>query len=693
MPTDYFYLETKRTELIENTLNTSPSTLRVFLFYKYFSDILNIGDEKTEEAFLEEFADDYLSALSKFEVWGVDIHFTAKLISHLNELKNREITKSKTILLSNILFRIEEKYKKLVLILEGKVSGQSYEPKAYFPLIDTDNTEGFYGIIESVIVRVSKSTTKDNFIIIPSERNIDFRILEQCQNSWGTAILLLKRYIKKPLRYHEVILSFEKKEGFYEGNSLGTALTILFLEELMNFYNPVYSLEITPDVAFTGAVTKEGKTIATGSDIIKQKTATVFYSGIKTFVFPKAEEQNVVKELKELNNEYPKRELKLAAVEDINDILNRRDLVEIKKRNIALRAGKFIKKNFILVMLNLTLIAVVSFFLLRDIDTNPFTFTADGSKVYIKNKSGKVLWERNVSVSESSKNSYAYTKRFVKIVDIDQDRENEVIIADENNDGSILRCYSHDAKVIWSYFFDDRVFSLREILNGEYNLFMLDTLSFYGKNSLFLIANNFSSFSSAILRIDLKTGNRLPGTFWSSGHGVSAIIKDIDGDGISEILGVGFDNGYEDAVFFVYETDTLTKVRPTTKEYLIRHYPIAEMKYYLRFPKSDYDIYFKLRTPGLNNTALIDDSRFGKYKFGVTNPFDYKDNEIGYDISYNFRSIDIIIDSDFRVQRDTLVAHGILRPPYTDTEDYKKIIRDKILFWKGGKWVKEEDTD
>ena len=67
--------------------------------------------------------------------------------------------------------------------------------------------------------------------------------------------------------------------------------------------------------------------------------------------------------------------------------------------------------------------------------------------------------------------------------------------------------------------------------------------------------------------------------------------------------------------------------------------------------------------------------------------------EVGYEINYNLKDIDVVIGSSFRVQRDTLVAHGKLKQPYTDTEAYKEIIRNNILYWKSGKWVKRNELD
>jgi len=63
---------------------------------------------------------------------------------------------------------------------------------------------------------------------------------------------------------------------------------------------------------------------------------------------------------------------------------------------------------------------------------------------------------------------------------------------------------------------------------------------------------------------------------------------------------------------------------------------------------------------------------------------------IWYQVDYNLKNINVVIDNRFRVMRDSLVAHGKLSLPYTDTKEYTDIIKSKILYWNDGKWVKKE---
>ena len=331
-----------------------------------------------------------------------------------------------------------------------------------------------------------------------------------------------------------------------------------------------------------------------------------------------------------------------------------------------------------------------------DFDDNPASLATDGTTLFIKNQNGKILRTKLMPFDTRKPITEQYILRYARIVDINSDGQNEIIMTNEINeknlypiDRSSINCFDKNNKLIWRFSFADKVYSKREELNTDYGLTILDTLTYLGRKSIFLISSNESSFSSAIYRIDLITGKRLPGTFWSSGHVIEGCLKDINGDNKPEFVGAGYDNGYEDLVFFAYEIDTLTKVRPTTEEYLIEGFPQAEMKAYIRFPKSDFDNYKKVRTPGYSFGSFLVDDKNRKFQLVSEIPFQSANPEVGYEINYNLKDINVVISSSFRVQRDTLVAHGILKFPYTDTEEYKNIIKSNILYWRMGIGLRE----
>jgi hypothetical protein len=692
-------LESLRSELIEKTLNTNSNFLRLLLYQNYFNKTLSLNNPNLEEAFLKEFIEDYLSSIQKYEAFGTNPKFTDELLQQLKRFAPLTFIKDILPALTSEIDRIEHQVNRLNLILKGMEYREGIEYKAFFPLIDKEAPDNFYGIIESVTIRINKTTENDKFIIVPSEKEIEKNISEQCKNSWLLAVDILKKYVKKPYHYHEVIISFDKKEGFYEGNSFGIALTLSFLEELLKFYNPTYVIKIKGYNAFTGGIDEDGGVLNIGEEVIQQKIKAIFFSEVNTFVVPKLEETYAYFALTQLRNQYPQRKLKLIPAIDICDVLNRRDLVEIKKINPVVRTGKFVKKNWLSAAAIVLLAILFAFLFAMDFDHNPVSYSSDKRTIYLKNKNGKVLWEKDLYV-DYRQNDQRILQSSIKIVDINDDGLNEVLLVGEKIERqdsyfeqSILRCYDAFGKFIWKYSFIDQVTSEREVLNTEYGVKILDTLFFNGEHNLYLSASNGPSFSSAIFRIDLITGKRLKGTFWASGHIMDGTIKDIDNDNISEMIGVGYDNGFEDLVFFVYEIDTLTKVRPTTESYQIRNYPIADMKAYIRFPKTDFDNYNKVRTPGYNIGSFHDNQSYKKFIFGTSLLFNPYAEQLGYEIRYNLKDINIVISSDFRVQRDTLVAQGKLNPPYTDTREYVELQKSKILYWQDGRWVKRKELE
>ncbi|HMN49890.1 MAG TPA: hypothetical protein PKD67_12170 [Ignavibacteriaceae bacterium] len=694
---DLFELESLRSELIEKTLETTSNNLRLSLYQSYFEKVLSLDNANYNEAFLNEFIDDYLNSIQMFEIFGTNPKFTDNLLQQLKKLITLSLIKEKHSELISETERIEKQKQKLAFILEGKEYQDIIERKAFFPLIDDEAPSDFYGTLESITVRINKSVDADKFIIVPSEKEIEKRISEQCRRSWLLAFSLSKKYIKKPFKYHEVIISFDKKQGFYEGNSLGIALTLSFLERMLKFYNTAYIINLKERSAFTGGVTEAGEVLCTSEEIIKRKVAAVFFSEIDTFVFPKCEETYAYFALTQLKKSYPNRKLKLIPVEDIKDVINRRDVVDIKRQKVVVRTGKFIKKNWISAVATVLLAILFAYLFVMDFDDNPSSLTTDGNLLYVKNKNGRVLWEKVIIPLNPKIIEQNYLNCLTRIIDINNDGLNEVLITNQiiNNKTTddTLRCYSAKGEIIWKYAFNDEIFAKREKLSPEYGISIIDTLTFKEHKSLFLFSSNGPSFSSAIYRIDLKTGLKLSGVFWASGHITGGLVRDIDNDGNPEMIGLGFDNGYEDVVLFVYEIDTTNKVRPSTEDYLIRNYPISKMKAYIRFPKTDYDNYYNQRTPKLDYEIPLFTNNQNAYRFNFNNFHDDRSSSIQFHISSDFKEVTPFIESRFRVLRDTLVAHNILNLPYTDTEEYKNIIKNSILYWESGKWVKREDLD
>ena len=263
-----------------------------------------------------------------------------------------------------------------------------------------------------------------------------------------------------------------------------------------------------------------------------------------------------------------------------------------------------------------------------------------------------------------------------------------------------LTCFNHNGKKIWEYTIEDTVYSFRkgdEILPPPYPLQIIDTVTIDKKRLLYLYGNNRNSFSSLILGIDLKAGKRIEGAFYCSGHMLGAFIKDINNDGIKDIVAKGADNGYGQIVLFGKSLKNFTGFRKTTFEYSLRFGEEAELLFYIRLPKTDLDM--------LNMRERFASKDMGKFWYDYTkqkivhrSTFSMEipkltSTAIEYQINNNLKDVELFIFDEFRTVRDTLVAHGKLNLPFTDTPEYKNIIKNKILYYKDGKWVGRDELD
>ncbi len=687
-------IESERTAIISYFEEVYSKRERLIKLSDYFNKIVRSQNSNILNSFLPEFIEQYISLLSNYDPFYLAPSNSVKILDAARKLIEIKADFINFTLIDEQIKRIDQKFEKLLNYLNGDIQNNQREFK--FPVLESDINAGqfSFGFLESISIQIRKAISETKFLVIPSESHLEEKIDKQIRDSWSNAInYLINNKVKVLHKHHEVLIAFDRKVGIIIGNSLGVVLTIAFIEELLKFHNSKMIVDAKENISLTGGVDENGRIISTSREIIRIKTEIVFYSAIKTLCVSKVNELAAEERLSELKKEYPNRNLEIVGLTSISDLLNRRNIVEIKRQKLSVRAGKFIRKNWVSAVATVLLAVLFSYLFVMDFDDNPVLLQADGSNLFVKNKNGKVLWTKHVNLGGDEFSNFELLST-ARIIDIDGDRVNEVLLTQKFDDKTLtlkdyssVYCYDKKGKIIWFYEFKDNVISNREELKPDYTVKIVDTLTLYSKENILLISNNMTSYSSAIFRINLRTGKRLPGTVWTAGHILGGEIKDIDKDGKKEFMGTGYDNGYEDVVFWGVEIDSLLKMRPTREDYLLRNMSIAEMKVYIRFPKIDYDYFKQIRTPTLISANFSDNQSQREYRFSVGENTQVQVPNLSYKINYNFKDIDVIITSGFRVRRDSLVSQGKLNLPFTDTDAYKKIIMDNILYWKDGKWV------
>lgn len=680
--------------------------LKLLNYIPLVEKLIEIPNKNVKEAYISELINDFNHTLQNCSFDGLPPEIINRIKSVSQKLYDLPFLHHTCPSFINSLNKITDWSEKLERILNGYNIIET-DKNIFIPLLENsaEQQKIVVGLLETLTIKISKTKSENKFLVVPSEKELEELIDEQIKVSWNVAINYCEKFISRISGNHEVIVHFNKRSGLCRGNSLGVVLTIKFIEELLKLYNPAFLTQAKSGLAITGGLNQNGLVLPVGDEITKLKTELVFYSMADQFVIPKHNEIAAREKLEELKTKFPQRNLKIVSIEDFDDLMNRRNIISIRKINPIVRSAKFVKQNIFVALTIVVLTALFTAIFTLDFDDNPDFSSFDGRYLHIKNKKGRILWSIVFPVDNTLAQSEKFKQSRLLITDVNNDKINEVIYTlpytvnrNENSIGSLV-CLDNKNNLLWNYDFADTAYADKEDIPLDYLVNLGDTITFEGKKLLFCFANSKKSFSSAVFALDLRSGKRLPQIFWASGHTNSILLRDIDRDSIPEILGLGLDNGYEDAVLWATKINNFDGYRLTVDEYKIKNKKPAELIFYIRIPKTDYDVYNKLRTPSIDLEGLHYDLESRSVHFNFTSIKYLSPNAnnnflmIGFELDSTYKNFFINIISGFRVIRDSLVAHGELKPPFTDTKEYREIIKNSILYLKDGKWVKRNELD
>jgi len=238
-----YNVELKTSQLRQKFHSVVSSKSALLILYEYYNFLLGDDNKQLIEAYIPEFIQRYVSLLDNFDPYCLNPSVTELLIEQINKLGEYLPGSEIKISLKNSAQKLQRELKQFKTILEGKIPDELTANKLCFPLLEENNgiqSPITTGILETVTIKVSKAKDENKFLLIPSEVKIESRLQKQIETSWEQAVEIVKRYAKKIALHHEVIIRFDKRVGFYRGNSLGAALTLAFVEELLNYCHVIF---------------------------------------------------------------------------------------------------------------------------------------------------------------------------------------------------------------------------------------------------------------------------------------------------------------------------------------------------------------------------------------------------------------------------------------------------------------------
>ncbi len=482
-----------------------PSTL-LFQLMEFIDLLFLQENENAREAYIIEISRELENLLDLYSPFGIEANKTKHLLQQIKKLNHNSIG----IKLHDKAIRIEDELNQQNSTLNGKKTTANTNPLS-FPVLQRNKDQHItYGTIEHCKITIisQKHIKRTEFIIAPSLPEVEQKLETQIQNSWTCATHYFKTKFNKNIPQFEVTIRFVRKLGIYEGDSLGIVLTIEFIKELYRHFELRDSIYFDKNIIATGSLSPTGIIDSVGDSIIISKIRIAFYSLADVFIIPLEDLAPAKKELEKLNAIHPYRKLKLLPVIDINDIINRRDLICIKKQNIIKWGGnRIIKNKAILALLLLFSITFISYYYFN-LDKNPSKLELVDGRYLIKNKQDKVLWYKETHLGENySKNKSALWNKY-RFYDVDNDGLNEVLMV-HLKDSPNLFLFDDDGKMLWSFKYSDTLETREEKFTGHFISYgIIDTVHSNSKVELLIYFQHNTHYPCGIAKLNLMTGKK-----------------------------------------------------------------------------------------------------------------------------------------------------------------------------------------
>ena len=338
------------------------------------------------------------------------------------------------------------------------------------------------------------------------------------------------------------------------------------------------------------------------------------------------------------------------------------------------------------------IIGLIGSYLYFNIDTNPAYFENRGNTLFVMNDEGQVLWSKKMSFDISLDDYVEQNKVSQKIIDIDDDGINEVLLANESNeepDFGRLACFNFKGDLLWEYHFKGVVSTKYEEFTPQHTI-NTQIGEIDSSKKLFLFTRHKVYYPSAIFKFDLKNVEVVGDTFWHAGALTSIIINE-DSSGSKYIVANGVNNSFNSLVLFTIDEENLRGEGPANDFYDFENLKLMEFRNYIVFPNSDFTNYRTLRYEALFTGEL--DERDNYYIFNAHQDYPpYTDHgSIIYYVRKDFRELKINVDDPFHMRRDSLVLAGKLDPPLTNTIEYRNILEEQIRYWDGEKLATHDE--
>ncbi len=342
--------------------------------------------------------------------------------------------------------------------------------------------------------------------------------------------------------------------------------------------------------------------------------------------------------------------------------------------------------GFALVMVALLLLIPKLFML----DKNPAYVRAKDEFIIALNNNGEELWRRYVVPGFESG-----TRQILgmpTVVDLDGDGKREIIVVSLPGPSLLhgrIGCFNADGAERWRFEFHPKKDFDKEAFSGDYDLeptLALRDFERNGKYEMAFAAHNSAWWPSVVGLLDAKDGKAL-GEYWHPGW-LRIAAKDVDEDGIEEVLAVGYNNAFKKNVLAVLDPRNIDGYAPATTEFTPQGVSRAAEKFYILLPDPDL---FQLpnRLPVSRGSDFLESGSlaFKTVRYVSVGKLGSRAAEVFFDFDKHLNCVSVRVADEFADLHHIFEKEGKIKKKLD--AQYFEDLRRGVKYWDGEKFVKE----
>ncbi len=333
--------------------------------------------------------------------------------------------------------------------------------------------------------------------------------------------------------------------------------------------------------------------------------------------------------------------------------------------------------------------------LLRRNENPSYARTKDEFLV-VYNKTGDELWRKrigwgyDVKLGESPLSSHP--ERALTTYDVDGDGTQEVLaifgwtnLRDPSAPpGNTILCFNADGTERWRYAVHRQVTIGGESYTDNYRIYQMLIGDFErnGAPGVILSASQDPWFPNVLIRLNANDGAYVS-EYWHPGVMRYVVQRDLNGDGIDELIMAGQNNRFGRACLVVLDPRRITGHSPVPEKYIPPGMPKGQELFYLMFPPSD----LKERWVDITNQVIkLETREGGLLEVAVMEPlYDYH-AELYYYLDSTMTCERVRASDHFTAVHMRYEKQGRFTRALDDK--YYEDLRSGVLYWDGSRFVK-----